>query len=195
MKKFTLILSILFLLSLTGCAENEAISVTQTTTAPTVSSEAPATTKAEEPTTTPAPATEVTIPPQIQEPVPEKTVIETKYYSLTLPDHWKETCFYSIFDETTVTLRENASYEAFGGGKLCTLRVVPTNDDTYKDFPSYELLAALDTPDGSFYVIALFPTDVQFSDKTMESYNAMADELMDVLYTLQPNEGIEMAMP
>ena len=195
MKKFTLILSILFLFSLTGCAEKEAISVTQATTAPTVSSEVPATTEAEEPTTTPAPTTEVTIPPQTQEPVPEKTVIETKYYSLTLPDHWKETCFYSIFDETTVTLRENASYEAFGGGKLCTLRLVPTNDDTYKDFPSYELLAALDTPDGSFYVIALFPTDVQFSDETMDSYNTMADELMDVLYTLQPNEGIEMAMP
>ena len=73
--------------------------------------------------------------------------------------------------------------------------MIPTDDDTYKDFPDYELLCALDTPDGSFYVVALFPTDVQFSENTADTYNAMFEELMDVLWTIHPNNGIEMAMP
>ena len=73
--------------------------------------------------------------------------------------------------------------------------MVPTEDETYKDFPDYELLCALDTPEGSFYVVALFPTDVQFNEETMEDYNAMYEELTDVLYTIRPVGDTQMAMP
>ena len=145
--------------------------------------------------TTPVATEEIPESTAFDESIPIETNIHTKYYSLTLPDSWGTCCFYSVFDDTTLVLREAASYESFGGGKLCTLMLMPTDDETYKDFPDYELLAALDTPEGSFYVIALFPTDVQFTEDTMDTYNEMYDQLMDVLYTLQPNDGIEMAMP
>lgn len=145
--------------------------------------------------TTPAVTEKIPESTVLDESIPIETNIHTKYYSLTLPDSWGTCCFYSVFDDTTLVLREADSYESFGGGKLCTLMLIPTDDETYKDFPDYELLASLDTPEGSFYVIALFPTDVQFTEDTMDTYNEMYDQLMDVLYTLQPNDGIEMAMP
>ena len=139
---------------------------------------------------------EPTIPPAAEgSEIPKAPIIETKYYTLSLPDEWKEICHYSVVDGNTVTLREKASYESFGGGKLCTIMMMPTDDDTYQDFPDYELLCALDTPDGSFYVIALFPTDVQFDEDTADIYNTMMDELMSVLWGIEPMEGIEMAMP
>lgn len=205
MRKFSLLLCVFIMLSLLGCSQEAPLpapeattpqlSVTVTESATEAETE-PATETVAELLEETAPIEEVIPETTEAEPeIPKKTVIETKYYTLPLPDHWKETCFYDVVDGTTLTLREKSSYEAFGGGKLCTLMLMPTSDDTYKDFPDYELLCALDTPDGSFYVIALFPTDVQFNGETMGAYNSMAEKLMDVLYSLQPKDGIEIVMP
>lgn len=199
MKILSMILCIILALSLCACGVKDASSETAPTDVPDSagSTEAPA--KAPTAEETPSANEEVPAVEATEEApdadIPIHTFIETKYYTLTLPDSWGSTCFYSVVDDMTVVLREASSYEAFGGGKLCTLMLMPTDDDTYKDFPDYELLCALDTPDGSFYVIALFPTDVQFNEDTTEAYNAMSNELMDVLYTIQPVGDIEMAMP
>ena len=227
MKKFTLLLCALLMLSLVACKANEASAplptaeiipatepmsnTAETTMPPTATDAYTESSSAEETTIAPtteetnavsdvvettAPAEiEATVPSTSESETPKAPIIETKYYTLTLPDEWKEGCFYSVVDGITVTLREKSGYEAFGGGKLCTLMLMSTDDDTYKDFPDYELLCALNTPDGSFYVIALFPTDVQFNGETAESYNAMAAELRNVLYRLEALDGIEMAMP
>ena len=95
----------------------------------------------------------------------------------------------------TVTVRESYAFREFGGGTLFSLMMMPTGDDTYKDFPSYELLCALDTPEGSFYVIALFPTDVQFAEGHAEAYMDMFNNVNQVLQTIEAKDGIEMAMP
>lgn len=203
MKKVTLILLFLLIFTLCACASE----TQQETIAP---SPAPATdpvVEAEESVamihtnateaeaTVPPTESEETIPAASEPEIPKSPIIKTKYYTLTLPDEWKETCFYSVVDDVTVTLREKDSYEAFGGGKLCTVMLMPTDDETYTDFPDYELLCALDTPEGSFYAVALFPTDVQFNEDTADAYNAMADSIMDVVYTIQPVDGIAMTMP
>lgn len=203
MKKLFFILCIIFLLSLPGCGGKESPAPVPTPTAEATETAETAAPAEPEETTAPTEAGEVAAPSEEEEPVPtisdeeipKAPVIETKYYTLSLPDEWKETCVYTVTDGIYLTLREKSSYEAFGGGKLCTLLLMRTEDDTYQDFPDYKLLCALDTPEGSFHVIALFPTDVQFNEDTIEAYNAMADGLMDVLYTLQPKDGIEMAMP
>ena len=194
MKKFSLLFCVVMILSLIGCTQ-------QASMPPPVSESIPqATVVAPEPATE-AVAETVPIEQEVPDPtmsdseIPKSPVIETKYYTLPLPDEWKETCHYSVVDEINVTLREKDSYEAFDGGKLCTLMLMPTDDNTYKDFPDYELLCALDTPEGSFYVVALFPTDVQFNEETAEVYNVMAEGLMQVLWGIQPKDGIEMAMP
>ena len=126
-------------------------------------------------------------------------VIETDYYSLTLPAEWLDKCVWEIFNKDDGTyilnLYELTAHEEMGAGKLCSLMLFPSGDTSYKELPDNQLLAVVDTPDGSYSVIALFPTDVQFSPDTAESYNAMAAQVTDVLYTLSPAAGMEMAMP
>ena len=189
MKHTAFLLCALFLLALAGCGKTE-VPVYAPVCGDGPQTEETAATQKHEPQTEAS-----TVPTEAAAEIPKKPVIETRYYSLPLPDHWKEACAYTVTDDTVVTLREAGSFEAFGGGKLCSLLLIPTSDDTYKDFPDYELLCALDTPDGSFYVIVLFPTDVQFNEDTAEAYNAMAEELMGVLWDITPKDGIEMAMP
>lgn len=125
--------------------------------------------------------------------------ISTPYYTLSVPKTWANGYTLEIVEREdsayNLVVYETRSYQEFGGGKLCTLMMVPTDDASYTDFPDYEMLCALDTPEGSFYVVALFPTDVQFDADTAEDYNAMAEELMDVLYSIRPVGDIEMAMP
>ena len=136
-----------------------------------------------------------TLPPPTEAPV---SVVETKFYTLTLPEDWigKTLCDTHQRDDGTysMSVHEIQDYLDFGGGTLFTLMMLPTTED-YTIFPSYELLCALDTPDGSFHVVALFPTDVQFSPENADTYNALFAQVQDVLYTIAPKDGIEMAMP
>ena len=126
-------------------------------------------------------------------------LIPTDYFTLTLPHDWASTCIYTVTDAGNgaycVNLYEAEAYWEFGGGNLCSLLLMPTGDNTYKDFPDYQLLAALDTPEGSFNVVALFPTDVQFTEATLQTYGTMFEQLPEVLSTITPVSGVEMAMP
>ena len=213
MKRITLLLSVLLLLSLLGCGKKEVsssapapnVTPTQAVTEAPVETEPAPTERKEEIKEEEAPIPTETTPlvmtaPALGEgPDGPKVMIFTDYYTIDLPKEWESTCLYKVYPlehgAYSTAIYEHDSLIEFGGGKLCTLMMIPTDDDTYKDFPDYELLCALDTPAGSFYVVALFPTDVQFSENTADTYNAMFEELMDVLWTIHPNNGIEMAMP
>lgn len=126
-------------------------------------------------------------------------VISTKYYTITLPGNWENKCVYEIIPQEngtyTLDLYEKTSHEQMGAGKLCAVMLFSTSDQSYKDFPDYKLLAVLDTTEGRYAVIALFPTDVQFSKDTAEDYSALFAEIMDVLFSIRPVNGVEMAMP
>ena len=198
MKYFTAILIVLMVLSLLGCSAQEADPVA----APlpeTIDGNGPM----EEVTELPSPEEKeqqqiITGPVQASGPEGSFCSLTTDYYSLSLPGSWGDCiCVINYLDRGgySASIHEYYGFKNFGGGKLCTLMMVPTDDKSYKDFPDYELLCALDTPEGSFYVVALFPTDVQFDEDTAADYNAMAEELMDVLYSIRPVGDIEMAIP
>ena len=94
-----------------------------------------------------------------------------------------------------LVVREANSYEAGYSGFLLAIRMVPSSEE-YDVFPAYELLASLDTPDGSFYAVALFSDVVeQYSEETAAAYEEVAKDVSNVLYSIRPNEGVEMAMP
>ena len=205
MKHFTMMLAVLMLLSLLGCGAKESAQPADPSPEPVYTDGQ--TEKVTEPKT--ESTEEVTpISPSAEEMIPlalgeddkgPAAYIYTDYYRLKAPIRWGNTGLSKITPLEnggySLAIYEYNSFFDFGGGKLCTLMMVSTDDETYKDFPDYELLCALDTPEGSFYVIALFPTDVQFTKDTMGDYNAMYEELMDVLYTIRPVGDIEMAMP
>jgi hypothetical protein len=205
MRKLSLLLCLLFLLSLWGCQAQPAD--LPTIEVPT-SSEPPSTVE------TASPAEPSEIPDEIPSEVPSQNLVNapalaegpegslvlvlTDFFSLTLPHDWANTCVYTTAyrDDGAylVSLYEAGSYKEFGGGCLCTLMLLPTGED-YTIFPSYQFLGALNTPDSTFNLVALFPTDVQFTPETMETYNRMTSELPDVLSTLNPANEVELALP
>ena len=199
MKKLSLILCVLMLLSLFGCgATNEPAPTYEPVCGdgpedPIVTEETPAPTEIECSGIPPEPPTESEVPD-----VPIESVIETKYYTLTLPDSWAGKWVMDLHERDngsySMSLHETQAFQEFGGGTLFTLMMLTTGED-YTIFPSYELLGALGTPAGTFYVVALFPTDVQFTEETAEVYNRMYEDVTDVLYTLAPKDGVELAMP
>jgi len=215
MKHFTMMLAALMLLSLLGCGANESAWSADPSPEPAYTDgqtgkvTEPETQSTEEVTESETQSTEevTSISPSTEEMMPlalgeddkgPAAFIYTDYYSLKAPISWGNTGLSktSSLDNGgySLAIYEYDSFIDFGGGKLCTLMMFPSDDMSYKDLPDYELLCALDTPKGCFYVVALFPTDVQFTVGTMETYNTMYAELMDVLYSIRPVGEIEMAM-
>ena len=214
MKKISFIICILLALSLTGCAMAQKADSAPVTIAPLYEEAAPTEQAPPLPTgfeipptpqpeTTPIqtepPAQEVAPPPVSEGQDGAVAMISTKYFDIALPEAWSTGSCYQTRDTAnggyTVRIYESQSYQQLGSGELCTLMLTPTDDESYKALPAYELLAALDTPEGSFYLIVVPAATPRLAEGAEDTYNAMAAQLMDVLYTVQPKEGIEMAMP
>ena len=126
-------------------------------------------------------------------------VFETDYYSLTLPAKWLDQCVIDVNKDNdcldVLTIREKESSKTEYGGHLFTIRLVPS-DEGYDKFLSYELLAVLDTPEGSFYAVALFSDVVpQYCEEAAAVYEELVKDIPDVLSSLSPREGVEMCMP
>ena len=126
-------------------------------------------------------------------------VIETKYYTLTLPVELYNNCELQTFpaDEEgpdTLVLYELSSFKTDYGGHLCSILLIPHGED-YDFYPAYEWLGVLETPEGDLDIVVLYPTDVQFSEETRDAYHQMNERVMDVLYTLAPVNGAELTMP
>jgi hypothetical protein len=94
----------------------------------------------------------------------------------------------------TMSVHETNDYLLSGSGTLFSIIMLPTNED-YTIFPDYQLIGALDTPLGTFNLIVLFPTDVQFTEENAQTYTQMYACVMDVLSTIVPANGAELAMP
>ena len=192
MKKFALFLCCLFLLNLCACK------------ADVPATEVPVSEPAEFFETEPTETEEFSVPVEtepeeiISKEDPPKLLIETPYYTLELPKDWEGKCVWKILDKEDGTyilnLFEVTAHEAMGGGKLCSIMLLPTTED-WSVFPNYTLHGILYTPDGDYQVVALYPTDVQFNGDTMDAYNALAAQLADVLTTIAPAPGIEHVAP
>ena len=141
--------------------------------------------------------------PQSPEITPSKSeepvyTIETKFYTITLPAEWESKCTYEIAEQADGTyllhLYEITSHAEIDAGKLCSIMLLPTTED-WKDLPNYTIHGILYTPEGDYQLIALFPTDAQFTEATREAYNALSEKIIDVLYCITPTVGTEMVAP
>ena len=170
--------------------------------------------KASEPESTPEidePVLEINIPddepeaePEVEteeapaETEPPTSLLDTKFYTLTLPNQWIGKCICDMHERDdgsySMSVHEINDFLDFGGGTLFTIMMLPTTED-YTIFPSYELLGSMDTPEGTFYLVALFPTDVQFTEENVAVYNEMYEGVAEVLDTLAPKNGIILEKP
>ena len=139
--------------------------------------------------------------PQLEAPADEvqDIVIETAYYTLTVPVDFYNNCECQIFaaDEEGpdgLVMYELSSFKTDYGGHLFTILLIPHGED-YSYYPSYEWVGVLETPEGDFDIVVLYPTDVQFSEDTAEAYHALLNQTDDVIFSLHPKDGIGLVLP
>ena len=119
---------------------------------------------------------------------PEKNLIETKYFTMTVPDSWVNNYCVKTSEEElsaetnyTVCVYEKGSYERSGGGNL--FDIIITADEYFDAFASGEKIDEVDL-DGKYCIFVRYPSDVQFDDAGMEKYLDMAKEVEDVIASI-----------
>ena len=127
-------------------------------------------------------------------PNPE-AVIETEYYTVTMPQAWVDNCTYtfeeSTYGTTIVTFYENTSLAAGEGGKLCSIHLVPEQVD-WSTVEDASLYGWLKTPDGLFHILNCHPWETQCNNETYETFEAMRKLVPDLFGSFTPKEGYEL---
>lgn len=118
---------------------------------------------------------------------PEGDVIETDFYTITLPIDWTQAAGYTLTENRLTMFEKQSNLEGLGG-RLFTLQVLPVRED-YTYYPSYELLGKFLADGVEYNLVATFPTDVQFSFDQANLYNTLYDQIPQVFASLQPANG------
>ena len=114
--------------------------------------------------------------------------IITPYYTLTTPVRWMGAyTTETVTNDTDMWLKLLYRGSEFDGHLFSILL---TNKEEYETFPSFDLLGELeDTAGNKYHVVAVYPTDVQFSEKDKDNYMAMFQEKEAVLDAIQAADG------
>ena len=120
------------------------------------------------------------------------TVLETDYYTITIPASWDGRYTYEQ-DGNNLTFYEVSSYENGWGGKLFGISL--REDEEFLEFPGYYSMGALvelvdgTAPNFLYYVSVSTPTNVQFSDDAAETYTEMYESKDTILDSLSTKDG------
>ena len=119
-------------------------------------------------------------------------IIDTEYYTLSAPSSWCDNCFYEIAegenDNYTLSFYDNASHNATNAGWLFSINLLTESSD-YSNYPDYDVLGSIEVYRiGSYNVVVTYPTDVQFSDDTIEEYTQMSAEIPNILESISFKE-------
>ena len=117
--------------------------------------------------------------------------IITPYYSLVTPVRWMGAyTLETISNQTGMWLEfryKDNSEEPYNGH---IFSILMTDKEDYKIIADHDLLGELQDQDGNVYhVVAVYPTDVQYSKENKDKYMAMFNEAEAVLDNLKAAEG------
>ncbi len=125
------------------------------------------------------------------ETAPTRTVA-TKAFSVTFSSFYVEKGRIDVTgdgDEQSIGIYERSSIEEYGG-LVAGIRLVPQNVDLAAYGPPYTLYGTMQSPAGErYYLIATYPTDVQYSPQAEGRYAVLRGRLDTVMETLTPAEG------
>ena len=114
--------------------------------------------------------------------------IVTPYYSIAVPAEWMGSCRIKTVDNTTGKWVELFRIGEYSAGHLFSILITDTED--YKVIADHELIGELTSPAGNnYHVVAVYPTDVQYSKEEKDSYFEMFDQTDAILNTIQAEEG------
>ena len=72
--------------------------------------------------------------------------------------------------------------------------LVPQSED-YTVYPSYDYLGTMSTPEGTFNVVVLYPTDVQTGDIWSEFYKILNGDKNTAITSMRPAAGMVWTLP
>ena len=111
--------------------------------------------------------------------------IQTRYFTLELPDSWADKYVYFINDDTpsksVLPLCEKENFHAGVGGELVSIGLWPTDED-YSHLPSYEIIDACEVDGVWFDILALIPTDVCFLSEYQTQYMELSENLLSKIH-------------
>lgn len=119
-------------------------------------------------------------------------LFDTKYYTLTLPDEWKDLDFWEIRSISNglyaTNFYEKQSHEEIEGGFLFGITLY-LEDEDYSYLPNYDILGTLKVDQKKYTVLVEYPTDVQFTEETSDAYHELSKDMDDILQTFQARDG------
>ena len=127
-----------------------------------------------------------------KEDEPEFEIVDTKYYTVKIPESWAQNCVYEIregeMENYTLSFYEKVSHEGEEGGHIFTIGLYPEGED-YTYYPSYEELGSLDVSGtGGFNIVITYPTDVQFSPEQGGLYTQLEKDVPEILESMEFKE-------
>lgn len=121
-----------------------------------------------------------------------RTAIDTQFYSVSVPKDWEGNYTYELDYQPQggyfLAFYELKDHQSFGGGTVMTIGLYPEGED-YSYLPDYKQYGTLTTPDGSYHIVILYPTDFQYTTENASVYEKMADQIPDVLDTIKASDG------
>ncbi len=117
-------------------------------------------------------------------------LVETDMYNLIIPSSWQSLVDIEKrdgeYNDYTLGFYHKAGADAGLGGHLFSICMYP--DDSYNNLPAYKYMGRiLFRPAEPYEIVALYPTDVQFTDATSSEYNALKGDIESVLESFAPN--------
>lgn len=118
----------------------------------------------------------------------EDTIIDTEYFTISIPSYWESDCVYEIKEgdcyNYTLSFYDRVSKENNYGGWLFSIELEPETED-YTIYPDYDVLGSLEVYRiGCYNIIVTYPTDVQCSEEDFGRYGLMEECIPGILKTI-----------
>ena len=110
------------------------------------------------------------------------TIYKADKYDVFLPADWDKNCTVEI-DGDQINVYHKASKNAGMGGFLFGLNIYASESD-FNYFPSYQLIGTLKKSSTTYYLVALFPTDLQTDSSHQSDYMQYFEEIDGILLTI-----------
>lgn len=127
--------------------------------------------------------------PNKETSVGEDIAVVTKYFTVTLPSDWESNFVHEVTDDMHLSLYEAKSHDAEVDGWLVSVELFTAKED-YDFLPSFKVLGRISTDTGEYDMVAIYPTDVQFSEENAEQYIKMSNQIEDILTNIVLAEGV-----
>ena len=122
--------------------------------------------------------------------IDELTVV-TPYYTITVPDHWEDAYTFMTVDNFTgkwLKLFHTDPHTGLADGHLFSILL--TEDEEYEKIADFDLIGELEDSEGNeYHVIAVFPTDVQYTREGRDAYMALFTNADTVLDSITAADG------